>query len=78
MYERVASSITKKEIVVATTTYEDDDEDSETYGQEIPDVCGIEDIMHDFKNNTKIFSDVIESIQNGDSNNNIDQLTLLP
>jgi len=59
-------------------TYEDDDEDSETYGQEIPDVCEIEDIMHDFKNDTKRFLDVIESIQNGDYNNNINQLTLLP
>jgi len=59
-------------------TYEDDDEDSETYGQEIPDVCEIEDIMYDFKNDTKRFLDVIESIQNGDYNNNINQLTLLP
>ena len=59
-------------------TCEDDDEDSETYGQEIPDVCEIEDIMYDFKNDTKIFLDVIESIQNGNYNNNINQLTLLP
>ena len=58
-------------------TYEDDDEDSETYGQEIPDICEIEDIMYDFKNNTEEFSYAIESIQNGDSTN-IDQLTLLP
>ena len=58
-------------------TYEDDDEDSETYGQEIPDINEIEDIMYDFKNNTEEFSYAIESIQNGDSTN-IDQLTLLP
>lgn len=59
-------------------TYEDDDEESETYGQEIPDIPEIENIMYDFKNDTEKFSYVIESIQNGDSNNNINQLTLLP
>ena len=58
-------------------TYEDDDEESETYGQEMPDINEIEDIMYDFKNNTEEFSYAIESIQNGDSTN-IDQLTLLP
>lgn len=61
-----------------TCVYEDDDEESETYGLTVPNVGEIEDILYDFKRNTQHFVDIIKSIQNGDSNNNIDQLTLLP
>lgn len=59
-------------------TYEDDDEESETYGQMVQNVEEIEDILYDFKKNTEHFVHIINSIQNIENNNSIDQLTLLP